>query len=154
MKSPQQSEPNGQDGHRQTWQFHHLDVTRDLDGEGGVPMGPSAIHRTAPHEPVNRGHLYGVLQHLRRSKLVQWLLTYLGVAWLSLQLIETLGDIWDLPIMLQRAASLALGLLFFPAAVIAWYHGEQGRQRVCPVEVSLLVVLGTLVGMVLWRCLR
>jgi hypothetical protein len=38
---------------------------------------------------------------------------------------------------------LALGLGLFPAAVIAWFHGERGRQQVSMTEVLLL---GLLVG--------
>jgi hypothetical protein len=79
------------------------------------------------------------------------MITYLAMAWLVLQLVQTLGEIWPLPISFQRGVSVVLGLLLFPAAVISWFHGERGRQKVCPLELTLL---GAMFGMAVaaaWR---
>lgn len=94
--------------------------------------------------------LIRLAEHLKQSKLVQWLITYLAAAWLTLQLLETLSDIWGWSDSLQRGTSVALGLLFLPAAVVAWYHGEQGRQRVCLSEISIVGGLVALTGAVVW----
>lgn len=107
-----------------------------------------------PRKPSVRC-LQAFVEHLKQSKLVQWLVTYLAVAWLTLQLIETLGEIWDIPIPFQRGASLTLALLFFPAGVIAWYHGERGRQRVCAWEIAVVGSLVALAGAAVWQlCLQ
>jgi hypothetical protein len=89
--------------------------------------------------------------HLKQSKLVQWLATYLAVAWLTLQLVETLAEIWNLPVQLQRGISLSLGLLIVPAAVVGWYHGEQGRQRVCACEIAIVGTLICMTGVLIWH---
>lgn len=81
------------------------------------------------------------LQRLGRRKLVQWTVAYLAVAWLLLQLTDVLSEIWTWPLTLQRAVSLVLGMGLFPAIVIAWFHGEKGRQSVCALEVAIIATL-------------
>ena len=144
MKPPVQSNPqtNGHDGPPP------VRLARDTIGLGQAPQLQAPVRAVSTAGPAL---VRSIVDHLRRSKLVQWLLAYLGVAWLTLQLVETLGDIWDWPVRFQRVTSLVLGLLFFPAAVIAWYHGEQGRQRVCCTEVALVVVLTAVSFAVAWR---
>lgn len=89
-------------------------------------------------------------ERLRDRRLVQWFVAYLAVAWLGLQLTQTLAEIWSFPVMLQRGISLALALGAFPALVIAWYHGELGRQRVCTCEIALLTVLTAGAAFAIW----
>jgi len=84
---------------------------------------------------------------------VRWVLAYLAGAWLMLQMVDVLKDIWDWPLQLQRATCVALGLGLLPALVVAWYHGERAAQRVTRTEV---LVVGTLLfssGAVVWRML-
>ncbi len=81
---------------------------------------------------------------LRERKIVQWALAYLAGAWLALQVMEVLGDILTLPLSFQRGALVVLGFGFLIALVLAWYHGEQGRQRASGPE--LLLVAGVLVA--------
>lgn len=92
-----------------------------------------------------------LLERLKERKIVQWFIAYLAVAWIALQLMEILADIWSLPVTAQRAISLGLGLGTLPALVLAWYHGELGRQRVCWREAGLVGVLlaGSLAAV--WR---
>ena len=101
-------------------------------------------------EPRRPTCIQRLIEHFSKSKLVQWLVTYLAIAWLTLQLVQTLGEIWPLPMHVQRAVSLALGLLFFPAGVIAWFHGERGRQQPCVLEVVLVAALLALSGAAIW----
>ena len=81
------------------------------------------------------------LERLLERKICRWMLGYLAVAWLVLQLTDVLSDIWSWSVLAQQMVSLVLGLGVFPAVVVAWYHGEQGRQRVCKMEVAVLATL-------------
>ena len=52
----------------------------------------------------------------------------------------------------QKLVCIVLGLGVFPAAVVAWYHGEKGRQQVCKLEVAILTAL-TIAGLFAIRAL-
>ena len=82
-----------------------------------------------------------ILQRLKERKLFQWAAAYLGGAWLFLQLLDVVGERWGMSPALGRAFDALLVLGFFTTLVLAWYHGEQGRQRVSGVELLILAVL-------------
>ncbi len=90
------------------------------------------------------------LDRLRQRKIVQWSLAYLAGAWLVLQVVDVVAEPWHLSDGLQRGVQVALGVGFFMALVLAWHHGERGRQRVTGGEVlslaGLLALGGVLVG--------
>jgi hypothetical protein len=56
-------------------------------------------------------------------------------------LADTLGTTWHRPLLLQKVLPLVLGLGALPAVVLAWYHGERGRQVVNPIETAVLTAL-------------
>jgi TolB-like protein len=93
--------------------------------------------------------MFSTLNQLKKRKLVQWMLAYLGASWLFMQLIDVLSDHWPLSLGLQRGIDLVIVVGFFVTLTIAWYHGEKGRQRVSGPEIliiaSLLFISGTLV---------
>lgn len=93
----------------------------------------------------------GLLERLRRRKIVQWLLGYLAAGWLLLQLNDVLASVWDVPLSTQRALSLALGLGILPALIVAWYHGERGRQEVCCAELVLVGLTGVMTVATVWQ---
>lgn len=84
-----------------------------------------------------------VWDELKRRKIVQWALAYLGGAWVALQFVDILGSQFGWPAWIQQAVTILLAFGFFVALVLAWYHGEKGRQRVSGPE--LLMVAGILV---------
>ncbi len=92
-------------------------------------------------EATRRDRDTGSLGRLRQRKVVEWMLAYFALAWMALQMTDALREIWSWPVGLQRGITLALGLGVMPAAVIAWYHGEKGRQKVCFCEVALIAAL-------------
>lgn len=96
--------------------------------------------RLEPDREVSK--LRALIMRLRRRKLVEWMLAYFAIAWMVLQMTDVLREIWDWPVGLQRGITLALAFGALPAWVIAWYHGEKGRQRVSVLECLLV---GTLV---------
>jgi len=108
------------------------------------------VLRLTRDEPTSRPTL---LDRLMERKVVQWFIAYIAVAWIVLQLTEILAGMWEIPINAQRAISLTLGLGTLPALVVAWYHGEMGRQRVCLPEVGLVGTLTVGVIATVWRFL-
>ncbi|UCG88001.1 MAG: hypothetical protein JSW71_05505 [Gemmatimonadota bacterium] len=82
-----------------------------------------------------------VFRRLRERKLVQWALVYLAAAWLAFQAVEVLAEPWNLPAALQRSIHLILVVGFFITLVVAWYHGEKGRQRVSGPELLMIAAL-------------
>ncbi|MGD2217981.1 MAG: hypothetical protein PVJ64_14585, partial [Gemmatimonadales bacterium] len=94
-----------------------------------------------------------LLQRLRERKLFQWALAYLAGAWVLFQGIEVMAEPWDLSPAFQRTVHLIVAVGFLVALVLAWYHGEQGRQRVSGVEL-LIIALLLAVGALLIRMYR
>jgi hypothetical protein len=84
-----------------------------------------------------------LLQRLKERKLFQWALAYLAGAWLIFQGIEVLAEPWNLSAGFQQVLHVLLGIGFLVTLVLAWYHGEKGRQRASGIE--LLILAGILV---------
>lgn len=93
-----------------------------------------------------------VIRELKRRKIVQWTLAYLAGAWVALQLVAILAGQFGWPAVVERGATVLLASGFFIALVVAWYHGEKGRQRVSGPELlmlaGILVVAGAAIALV------
>jgi len=68
---------------------------------------------------------------------------YLAGAWLFLEALGFVADNFGWPTYITRSAIVLAAVGFFAALVLAWYHGEKGRQRASGVE--LLILAGILV---------
>jgi TolB-like protein len=84
-----------------------------------------------------------LLERLKERKLFQWALAYAAGSWVALQVLDVVADPWGLSDAVVRGAQAALVVGFFVVLVLAWYHGEQGRQRVSGPE--LLLIAGILI---------
>ncbi|CAN5637587.1 hypothetical protein BH23GEM3_BH23GEM3_02820 [soil metagenome] len=91
-----------------------------------------------------------MLQRLKERKLFQWGLAYLAGAWVMLEVLSQIGEHFAWPNVVLRVLTVALALGLLPALVLAWYHGEQGRQRVTGPELTILTVLLLTASGVLW----
>ena len=89
------------------------------------------------------------LQRLKERKLVQWALAYLAGAFVIFQLLDALETPLGLTATLQQAILLIIGIGFFLTLVLAWYHGEKGRQRVSGPELLMIALLLVITGGVL-----
>ncbi len=87
-----------------------------------------------------------LLQQLKDRKLVQWALAYLGGAWLLLQIVGLFAEQLDWSAQLFRVTLILLAVGFPAALVLAWYHGEKGRQRVGGIELLMLGALLIIAG--------
>jgi adenylate cyclase len=81
-----------------------------------------------------------LIRRLRQRKLVQWTLAYAAAAFAVLQLIDLLGNRFAWPDAVVRSVIVLIGAGLLLTIVLAWYHGERGRQRVEGGE--LLVIAG------------
>ena len=108
---------------------------KPASGEAGASLAASAA---GPGEAF--------LQRLKDRAITQWGLVYLAGAWVVLQIVgfgaERLS--WS-PLIPQGLALLAF-VGFFVTLVVAWFHGETGRQRVRGTEVLIIAVLLVIAG--------
>jgi len=92
-----------------------------------------------------------LLQRLKERKLVQWGVAYLAGAWLLYEVSATVGGHWNLSDGFFQGLFVVLAIGFFVVLILAWYHGEKGRQRVSGPELlmvaALLVVAGVALSM-------
>jgi adenylate cyclase len=90
------------------------------------------------------------INHIRQRKLVQWLLGYIAAAWVSLQVLQFLAGSFDWPSQILRVASILAGAGAVVTLVLAWFHGEKGRQNVGATEVLLLAIALGIGGALAW----
>lgn len=90
-------------------------------------------------------------QHLKQRKIVQWAVAYAAAAFALLQGVDIVAQQFGWAETLQRGITLAMVLGFFVTLVLAWYHGERGRQHVSGTELLLLALLLVIGGGLLWR---
>lgn len=86
------------------------------------------------------------LQDLKERKLFQWAAAYLAGAWLVLQVLGLLAQPFAWPDLVLRVSTVLLGVGFFGVLVLAWYHGEQGRQRASGIELLMLAGILLIAG--------
>ncbi len=78
---------------------------------------------------------------LKQRKVFQWTLAYAAGAFAALQVLDIVAQQFAWSTDTQRAITLILGLGVFVVLTLAWYHGEQGAQRVGGVELLILALL-------------
>ena len=95
-----------------------------------------------------------LLVKLKQRKLVQWALAYVAGAWALLQVLDLAAGSWHWPDKVMHLAFgvVALGLVI--TLLLAWYHGEQGRQRVTGAELLLIALALAIGGGFLWQFSR
>ena len=91
------------------------------------------------------------LTRLRDRKLVQWALAYGAAAFAMIQVLDIVAQHFAWPESTMRFVIVAVAIGFFITVVLAWYHGERGRQRVTGAELLILAVLLAIGGVVAWR---
>ena len=83
----------------------------------------------------------GIIDRLKRKKLVQWSLAYAAGAWLVIQVLDTVAEPWGISTHVVRGFQFVVAVGFVAAIIVAWFHGEQGRQRVGSFEALLFLAL-------------
>ena len=91
---------------------------------------------------------------LKQRKLVQWVLAYVAFAFALLQAVDIVATRFAWPGLVEKLLILALCIGFVVTLILAWYHGEQGRQRVSGIELIILAVVLAVGGGFLWQFTR
>ncbi|MBK5096226.1 MAG: protein kinase [Gemmatimonadetes bacterium] len=86
----------------------------------------------------------------RQRKVVQWTAAYFAAAWLSLELFDMVAEQFLWPIWIRQSATVLLLFGLLVTLVLAWNHGERGRQRVGAGELALLATLLALAAGSVW----
>ena len=87
---------------------------------------------------------------LKQRKLVQWAVAYVAFSFALLQGIDLVAQPFGWPPSVLRLAILVLAIGFILALLLAWYHGEQGRQRVSGTELMIISLVLAFGGVLLW----
>jgi hypothetical protein len=121
------------------------------NGHLQFPTREKRTLRSVPLEahPAQMTHVT-TFDRLRRTKTAEWMIAYVAMCSLVVQLVDVLCEVWNWPVVLQRVLSLVLGLGALPALVVTWYHGERGRQDVCATEMVLITVLVGITALTVW----
>ena len=90
------------------------------------------------------------LKQLRQRKIVQWAIAYAAVAWLSLEVFDLVAEQFFWPVWIRQGATVLLLFGLVITIVLAWFHGERGRQKPRWVELVLLTALLVLAGQSVW----
>ena len=86
---------------------------------------------------------HSFFRSLRERKIVQWLVVYLTGSWATLEVVATLAETVQFLESVQAMLPILIALGIPVVLVLAWYHGEKGRQRFSGAE---LVILATLLA--------
>jgi TolB-like protein len=87
-----------------------------------------------------------LLQRLKERKLVQWAIAYIAGAFVIVQALDALETALGLTANIQRSILVVVVIGFFITLVLAWYHGEKGRQRVSGPELLMVAALLVVAG--------
>jgi adenylate cyclase len=90
------------------------------------------------------------LRRLKQRKIVQWAIAYAATAWVSLEVFDLVAEQFFWPVWVRQGATILLLFGLLITIVLAWYHGERGRQKVSLMELVLLTVLLALAGQSVW----
>jgi adenylate cyclase len=111
------------------------------------------LNTTAPGSPASRvasSDGPGLLERLKRHKVIEWTLAYAAAAYTLLHGLEMLSEAQEWPHLIVRLASLALVLGTPVASLLAWYHGARGLKKISGPELAILTVLLFIAGSLLW----
>jgi TolB-like protein len=92
-----------------------------------------------------------LFERFREKHLFRTAFIYLGAAWASMEAIGFFVDNYGWSRKVLDVAVLLIVLGFPAALIIAWYHGEKGRQLVQRTEASLLLTLAVLAAIGTFR---
>jgi hypothetical protein len=87
-----------------------------------------------------------LLQRLKERKLVQWGVAYLAGAWVLFEVSDAVGGRLGSSDTLYHGLLVILAIGFFITLILAWYHGEKGRQRVSGPELLMVAALLVVAG--------
>ena len=89
------------------------------------------------HQP-DEPRVQSLIERLKQRKVVQWAIGYLAGAFVALQLMDALQGPLELSQRTQQSVVVLLAMGLVLTAIVAWFHGDKGHQRVTPAEIIAL----------------
>jgi len=90
-----------------------------------------------------------LLQRLKDRKIVQWAVAYAAGAWVFLEFMGYVADQFGWSALVGRVMLVLVACGLLVVLVVAWYHGEKGRQWVSGPELLIIALLLLITGGVL-----
>jgi len=90
------------------------------------------------------------LQRLKQRKIVQWAIGYFAVAWVMLEVFDMIAEQFLWPVWIRQASTVLVLIGGLVTIVLAWYHGDRGRQKVGAVELGIVIAILALGGQGIW----
>ncbi|MDX1568419.1 MAG: alpha/beta hydrolase, partial [Longimicrobiales bacterium] len=109
-----------------------LEQTRRFLGVSAEPVRRPASGDAVPENLLTR---------IRQKKVGQWGLAYIAAAWVALEALDLVAEPWQITASVQRGLQIALAAGLPLTVVLAWYHGDEGRQRVRKLELVILALV-------------
>lgn len=109
----------------------------DEESDAGRP-GASPVTQGVPPRAGLVARLHAFWDMVRARKVAQWGAGYLVAAFGVLQGTQAVAQTLDWSPLVARVVLVLLGAGFLIAIIIAWSHGERGRQRVTVTETALI----------------
>ncbi len=92
-------------------------------------------------------HIPSLFQRLKERKLFQWTVGYLAGAFVCLEAFDIVADQFGWALWIKQGVTVALLFGLAVTLVLAWHHGEKGRQEVSVGELVTVVFLLSLAGL-------
>jgi TolB-like protein/cytochrome c-type biogenesis protein CcmH/NrfG len=92
-------------------------------------------------------HLPSLFQRLKERKLFQWTVGYLAGAFVCLEAFDIVADQFGWALWIKQGVTVALLFGLAVTLVLAWHHGEKGRQEMSVGELVTVVFLLSLAGL-------
>ena len=89
---------------------------------------------------ANPGRM-SLLGRVKQRALFKWAAAYAAAAWLTLEILGFLADHFFWPPAIVRGATIALAVGVAVVLVLAWFHGERGRQKAGGGELLIIAAL-------------
>ena len=115
-------------------------------GLGAMYFGYQKIGDPVRIGVVGTGDEGNVLESVLKRRLPQIVVATGVILYALLSFVDMLADREVLPLWAFRIALNTFLCGTAASGVIAWFHGKKGRQRVQPLEITLLVLIGAKVG--------
>lgn len=90
------------------------------------------------------------LQRLKQRKIVQWAIGYFAAAWVVLEVFDMIAEQFMWPVWIRQASTVLVFFGGLVTIVLAWYHGERGRQKAGAVELVIVFAILALGGQSIW----
>ncbi len=82
-----------------------------------------------------------LIEEIKTRKIRKWLAIYISTAITIMGVVHLLSLRYGWPSYIFDTVIITLGFGFLGTALIAWFHGEVGRQKLKPVEIILHIIL-------------